>query len=100
MAAPVEESSRNNWFYARWTAVAATYVVADQSRQFSNSMNNLKIHSIGGDVIFSLVGPDGSRTEGRVLAGEEKDFRGCSVHRIAVRQASATITDLRVWAYS
>lgn len=94
-------ANRNNYFYEELTSVAATYV-DDGNFKFNFAARHVKIDVIGGEVAYKINGPDNTagKDDGVIIPADGPlDFDGLEAHRISVRQKTATITRLRIWAW-
>lgn len=93
------DANRSQFFAKKATSATNAYTGAGQSHELQSTMNNLKVAVAGGDLEVSLIGPDAAKVDILVKAGETLDFGGLQFNKIAWRQASATVTLLRVWAW-
>ena len=93
------DANRTQLFAKKAASATTAYTGAGQSHELKATMNNLKVNVVGGDLEISLVGPDAAKVDILVKAGETLEFAGLQFNKIAWRQASATVTALRVWAW-
>ena len=91
-------TNRGNFFYERLTSLTANY--KDNAFDFKFSSRNLKIAVVGGELDFVLNGGDDTKVDGRVKPADGLvSFEGLEANRIALKQASGTVTEVRVWAF-
>ena len=91
-------TNRGNFFYTRLTALTGSF--KDNAFEFKFSSRQIKIAVVGGDLDFVLNGADDSKVDGRVKAGDGMvSFDGLEANRIALKQVSGAVTEVRLWAY-
>lgn len=97
------DANRSQFFSKRLATVAATYKPADpapkQSFDMQATMNNLKVISTGGECDISLTTDDDAKVDISVKAGEIFDMAGVQFSKLAFKQGTGTITDLRIFAW-
>jgi hypothetical protein len=89
-------SNRNTMLAKKLTSVQATYVDA-QIFQLKGACKQVKIAVVGGEAEISFNG--GVTDEGLIKPADGIVTFDVEASSIAVRQSSATITELRLWAY-
>ena len=92
--------NRNNLFYQILGAITSSF--KDQDFEFAHAFNHIKIGVLGGNIQFKLNGPDNTSglEEGLIKPADGLvQFSGMDAHRIAVREVSGTVTEVRIWAY-
>lgn len=93
-------ANRTQLFSQRLTAVTANYSGANQRSKLKFTSRHVRIAVVGGDVAVSFNGgQDDAQIDVIVKAGENLPFDGLECSKIAVRQFSGTITELRILAY-
>lgn len=99
MAAVVNElSSESKYFYLDIKTMTVLYNDVNQDYKFKSSMRNLKFMVITQALEYSLIGPNASVVSGKILAGENLEFLGIDVARIAIRSVVAGAA-ARIWAW-
>ncbi len=87
--------NQNNIFYEKLTTTTASFATAAQKFKMKKARKKLKIAVVGGNVEFSINGTD---VAGLVKPGDGVMEFDIEFSQLFVRQASATITELRIWA--
>lgn len=91
-------TNRGNFFYERLTTLTSNY--KDNAFDFKFSSRHIKIAVVGGELDFVLNGADDTRIDGRIKPADGLvNFEGLEANRIALKQASGTVTEVRVWAF-
>ena len=91
-------TNRGNFFYERLTSLSESY--EDNSFDFKFSSRHIKISVIGGELDFVLNGADDARVDGRIKPTDGLvSFEGLEANRIALKQASGAVSEVRVWAF-
>lgn len=91
-------TNRGNFFYERLTTLTGNY--KDNSFDFKFSSRNIKISVVGGELDFVLNGADDTRADGRIKPADGLvSFEGLEANRIALKQASGAVSEVRVWAF-
>lgn len=93
--------NRSGIFAQKLTTVGSEYSAAGQNFELKSQHRNFKVAVEGGNVEFSLNGANGSVVDGLVKPADGVvTFEGMQAFsKVAVRQASGTISLLRIWAY-
>jgi len=90
-------ANRSNFFYRRLTSLTASF--KDNAFDFKFSSRHLKIAVIGGDLEFVINGADDNQVDGLIKSSDGLvSFIDFEANRIALRQASGAVTEVRVWA--
>lgn len=90
-------ADRSNFFYRRLTSLSSSY--KDNSFDFKFTSRHMKIAVVGGDLEFVLNGADDNQVDGLIKATDGVvDFADFETNRIALRQSSGTVTEVRIWA--
>lgn len=91
-------TSRGNFFYTKLTALTSSY--KDNAFDFKFSSRQIKMSVTGGELQFILNGADDTKVDGLIKPGDGvADFQGLEANRIALKQVSGTVTEVRLWAY-
>lgn len=91
-------TSRSNYFYEQKPSLTGSY--KDTAFDFKFSSRHIKIAVEGGDLEFSLVGADDTKSDGLVRPTDGiVHFDGLEANRLALKQVAGTVTRVRVWAY-
>jgi len=87
------EANRSQYFYKEGT-LNANYI-STNSWNLTTASNNIRFAVSGGDMVYSLIGPDSSNEDGTIKDGENLVFTGLQTSKIAVKGTGT----YRVWAY-
>lgn len=91
------EANRSQFFSKEYAVVTADY--KDQKHELTAAHGHLKVKVAGGDVGINLINIDNTKVDITVKAGEEMDFDGLQFHKIAFKQLSGAITNLRAFSW-
>ena len=87
------EATRSQYFYREGT-LNANYI-ASNSWNLKTQAKNIRLAVSGGDMVYSLIGPDSSVEDGTIKDGENLFFPDLETSKIAVKGTGT----YRVWAY-
>lgn len=92
--------NRSQLFAQRLESVAAEYDASGQTWTLKAQKRSFKIAVVGGEVQFKLASGEGAvdglvRESDGIVTFENME----AFSRVSVKQASGTITELRIWAY-
>lgn len=90
-------ANRSNFFYRRLTSLTSSF--KDNSFDFKFTSRHLKLAVVGGSLEFVINGADDNQIDGLIKETDGLvDFTDFEANRIALRQASGTVTEVRIWA--
>ena len=90
-------ASRGNFFYRKLTSLTSNF--KDNAFDFKFSSRHIKLSVTGGEAEFILNGADDAKSDGLIRPADGiVDFFGLEANRIALKQVSGTVTEVRLWA--
>lgn len=95
-------ASRKQYFYQEIANPTNDYKGAGQdfALSFTSRAMKMVVEGAGGEVEYSLIGPDNSKIDGVVKTADGViDFPGLETQKISVRKRAGTVTSVRIWAW-